>query len=220
MNKRRKARKPTMHRLSRLARGDSIGVARGRGMLVTVERPILLERHPSTPSEVVRAIQVSVRRSERELQIAYRLDGDIQGIRIPPARAPHLGHELWRHTCFEAFIAVPGQSAYHEFNFAPSGEWTIYGFRGYRDGSPLADESMRPDIAIRSTSRGLELDATVRLDWLSDVHPRASLRVGLAAIIETAGGLSYWALRHSAGKPDFHDPAGFALLLAPPRVID
>ena len=32
-------------------------------------------------------------------------------------------------------------------------------------------------------------------------------------IEDEAGALSYWALRHPPGKPDFHHPAGFALEL-------
>lgn len=111
---------------------------------------------------------------------------------------------------------MAGQAAYHEFNFAPSGEWCVYALRGYRDGDPLADEMMRPDIAVRSAGDWLELEALVRLDRLSAVHPRASLRVGLSAVIEASDGLSYWALRHPADKPDFHHADGFALLLDPP----
>ena len=38
----------------------------------------------------------------------------------------------------------------------------------------------------------------------------------LSAVIEASDGLSYWALRHPADKPDFHDADGFALLLEPP----
>ena len=129
---------------------------------------------------------------------------------------PSIATQLWRHTCLEAFIAVEGQPAYHEFNFAPSGEWTVYAFSGYRNGGPLANEMMRPHIAVRSTGSRLELDTVVRLDRLSAVHQRAPLRIGLSAVIEASDGLSYWALRHPAGKPDFHDPDGFALLLEPP----
>ena len=61
-------------------------------------------------------------------------------IRVPPPGVPRIATDLWRHTCFEAFIAVEGLPAYHEFNFAPSGEWAIYAFAGYRDGGPLANE--------------------------------------------------------------------------------
>jgi hypothetical protein len=184
---------------------------------MTVERWIDLNCHPSTPSQSVRAIQVLVRRSaSAELQLTFRLDGDISRIRVPSPAAPRIGTELWRHTCFETFIAVDGQPAYHEFNFAPSGEWTVYAFSGYRDGSPLADEMMNPQIAVRSSGSRLELDARVRLDRLSASHPRTSLRIGLSAVIEAIDGFSYWALRHPADKPDFHNTEGFALLLDPP----
>jgi hypothetical protein len=132
---------------------------------------------------------------------------------------PRIGTELWRHTCFEVFIAIDGNREYHEFNFAPSGEWTVYAFSDYRDGAPLADETMRPHIAVRSTDSWLELDALVRLDRLSAIHPRAVLRVGLSAVIEANDGLSYWALRHPRDKPDFHNADGFALML-PPRNPD
>ena len=184
---------------------------------MTVEHCIDLRCHSSARSETVRAVEVRIRRSaSAELQMTFRLDGDIRRIRVPPPAVPRIATQLWRHTCFEAFIAVEGQPAYHEFNFAPSGEWAVYAFSGYRNGGPLANEMMRPHIAVRTTDSRLELDALVRLDGLSANHPRASLRIGLSAVIEASDGLSYWALRHPADKPDFHDAAGFALLLEPP----
>ena len=178
---------------------------------------INLRCHEFTSTATVRAISVLVRRSSSgEFRMTFRLDGDIPGIRISPPGA--LRTELWRHTCFEAFIAVEGGQAYHEFNFAPSRDWTVYKFSGYRNGGPVAHRAMRPHIAIRSTSDQLELDAFVRLEALSATHPIAVLRIGLAAVIETSDGLSYWALRHPADKPDFHNAAGFALLVEPPRL--
>jgi len=39
-------------------------------------------------------------------------------------------------------------------------------------------------------------------------------RVALSAVIEAPdGALSYWALRHAPGKPDFHHAEAFALSL-------
>jgi hypothetical protein len=184
---------------------------------MTVEKWIDLKCHPSTRTAMVRAIQVLVRRTaSAELQMTFRVDGDIPRIRIPSPSAPRIGAELWRHTCFEAFIAMEGKAAYHEFNFAPSNEWCVYALSGYRNGAPLADETMRPQIALGSTGRRLELDATVRLDSLSAIHTSASLRIGLAAVIEASDGLSYWALHHPADKPDFHRADSFALVLEPP----
>src|SRR5579864_6743731 len=154
-----------------------------------------LRCHPSTRSETVRGIHVLVRRSaSAELKIGFSLYGDIPLIRLPSPGMPRIGTQLWQHTCFEAFIAVEGQPSYHEFNFAPSGEWAVYAFSGYREGGPLANDTMRPHIAARSTGSRLELDALVRLDLLSAVHPQASLRIGLSAVIEACDGLSYWAI--------------------------
>jgi hypothetical protein len=149
--------------------------------------------------------------------MTYHLDGDIPRIQTAPPSVSRAAQQLWRHTCFEAFIAVEGQRAYHEFNFAPSGEWTVYAFSGYRNGGPVSNEMMRPHIAVHSSDGRLELTAQVRLDSLSAIHPRACLRLGLSAVIEATDGLSYWALRHHGDKPDFHDADGFLLLLEPPR---
>lgn len=149
--------------------------------------------------------------------MTYRLDGDISRIVIPPQAAARIGKELWRHTCFEVFVAIDRQAGYHEFNFAPSGRWTVYAFHGYRDGGPVTDETTRPDIDVRSIDGRFELDAIVRLERLSSIHPRALLHIGLSAVIEASDGFSYWALRHPSDKPDFHNADGFVLKLEPPR---
>jgi len=173
--------------------------------------------HPSKPSDAVRAVVVRVGRNvDGELRLSFRLDGDIERIRFAPPGAPRFAAELWRHTCFEVFISREGHHAYHEFNFATSGEWTVYSFSDYRNGGAVDDEALRPEIEARATASHIELDALVRLGRLSAAHIRTSLRLGLAAIIEASDGFSYWALSHPAGKPDFHDHTSLAMLLAPP----
>ena len=103
--------------------------------------------------------------------------------------------------------------SYHELNFSPSREWAAYAFSEYRNGARLAD-SFDPQIALRTRADALELEATVHLQRLSSELAAAKLSVGLSAVIEDAdGGLSYWALRHPPGKPDFHHPEAFALEL-------
>ena len=183
-----------------------------------MDHSIDLDCHPSTHSDAVSGVRAVVSRSANgALEFAFRIVGDVARIRVPTPRAARIAEGLWRHTSLEAFIAIEGRNEYHEFNFAPSGEWTAYAFRGYRDGGPLNDETLAPSIALRATNEGLELGAVVQLERLSRLHPRAPLRVGLSAVIEASDGtLSYWALRHGAEKPDFHDPASFALRLESP----
>jgi hypothetical protein len=184
---------------------------------MTAENWIELRSHPSTPTAAVRTIEVLVRRlADAQLKFTFRLEGDISHIRIPSPAVPRFAVELWQHTCFEVFIAVDGQPSYHEFNFASSGEWAVFIFSGYRNGSPLANEVLRPGIRVRSSVGRIELDAVVRLDCLSAIHPQASLNIGLSAVIEAYDGRSFWALRHRLDKPDFQDADGFALRLEPP----
>jgi hypothetical protein len=162
--------------------------------------------HPRTPCEAVRGIDAAVVRTPGGLKLVYRIEGNLELIRIPPPRAPARGERLWQHTCCELFVAPKGGPAYHEFNFSPSKEWASYAFQSYRDGGP--SQTPDPRIAIRGASRLLELEASVAV-------AEGVLLLGLAAVIEEANGrLSYWALKHPAGKPDFHHPEAFALELA------
>src|SRR5260221_5889916 len=53
---------------------------------------------------------------------------------IPPPADPRRADDLWKTTCFEAFLRDPGGEAYREWNFAPSAEWAAYDFTASRDG--------------------------------------------------------------------------------------
>jgi hypothetical protein len=174
--------------------------------------------HPETYSPAVHGIEARVWSTQgRVLAVSFALKGDLIRLRIPSPRPPHRADRLWQHTCFEVFVSVKGHSAYHEFNFAPSGEWAAYAFRRYREGAPLADDELAPGIAVRSAGDSFALDAIVRLDRLPTTESHGPLRLALSTVVEVEGGmLSYWALKHPPGKPDFHHPDAFALELLPP----
>jgi len=151
--------------------------------------------HPDTASSL-KGIHVRV---EPGLTVTFTVDGQML---VPaPAARPRFADGLWQHTCFEVFVARPGMPGYQEFNFSPSGEWAAYEFDGYRSGMS------RLELKPRSVFDG-GMRVTIPL------RPGA-MRLALSAVIEEAGGrLSYWALRHAPGKPDFHHPDAFALALA------
>ena len=145
-------------------------------------------------------------RKPEGLRVAYVLDGEIDRLRIPPPRPARIAERLWQHTCCELFIARRGESGYREYNFSPSGEWAAYAFESYREGALLVDVS--PEIRVRHGAGRLELTASI------PVKANQKLLIGLSAVIEEeSGALSYWALRHAPGKPDFHHPDAFALEL-------
>ena len=167
---------------------------------------VTLVCHPHSRSGVVLGILASTARTpDGVLAITYAIEGDIARMNVPLPRAPRIAHGLWQHTCCECVIALQGNAGYHEFNFAPSGEWAAYAFTKYREGAAFEEEPLHPRIAVRRSDRRLELDATVPLERLSAAHARARLLLALSAVIEDdAGDLPYWALKPPAGRPDFH----------------
>jgi hypothetical protein len=176
---------------------------------------VALTCHPDTPSAGVTDIEARVLRTRAGmLLLTYIAAGTLDRVRVPAPRAPQMGEQLWQHTCLEVFIRVKGAPPYHELNFAPSRAWTAFAFEQYRQGITLSDEALDPRIDVRSDAGSLTLEASVRLELLSPLHPGAPLCLGVAAVIEDRDGtLSYWALAHPPGKPDFHHPDAFALEL-------
>jgi hypothetical protein len=174
---------------------------------------VTLTCHPVTPTDAVHRIDARVSRMrEGTLRIAYDLHADLTRLRVPPPAAPRIVDGLWRHTCFELFIRRQGADAYHELNFSPSREWAAYAFARYREGAVLADEKLDPRVTSRLSATMLALSAAIPLDRVSPAHASASLALAISAVVEASDGtLSYWALRHPPGRPDFHHADGYAI---------
>jgi hypothetical protein len=168
-------------------------------------RTTALACHPDFPCDAVHGIEARVERRGALLALHYVIQGRIERLRVPQPRMARPADGLWRHTCCEIFVARKSAAAYHEFNFSPSAEWAAYAFARYREGGPLSIAD--PGITLRRTAQKLELDAVIPCD-------PGEITVGLCAVIEGGdGSLSYWALRHAPGKPDFHHRDALALEL-------
>ena len=171
--------------------------------------------HPLTPSRAIDEIDVQVESGANGiLALSFVLQGDLTSLRIPAERMRRRVDELWRHTCFEAFVMAGDGPGYREYNFSPSGEWAAYAFRDYRQAedqqAAAADESA-PAIRVHRNRQCLTLEAEVQLALPPLTH---SIRLALSAVVEAVdGGLSYWALRHPPGKADFHHVDAFDLQL-------
>lgn len=164
-----------------------------------------LSFHPQWPCRAVSGIEVEIARPG-PLSLTYRVSGMIANLIVPAPAAPARTVGLWRRTCFEAFLGVG--TGYLELNFAPSSEWAAYRFTGYRDGMIPAHDLAAPRIGLSADGRTLELRV------LADLPADAIGPLALSAVVEETGGrLSYWALGHPPGKPDFHLWRSFALAL-------
>ena len=145
----------------------------------------------------------------------YTVAGDVTAIRLAQPGEPLPADDLWRTTCFEAFVGTEGSTRYTEFNFAPSRAWACYALEDYRH--PPHPACMTEDPVTIETvayNKIVALQATVPGAAL----PGGERVIGLSAVIETTDGTkSYWAIRHAPDAPDFHDRETFALQLARPE---
>jgi len=175
----------------------------------------VLEAHPEARNDAVRSIEVRASRLQSgTLQMSYVLDADLDRVRIPQLGSPRIGDRLWQHTCFEFFIRRKDRTGYQEFNFSPSAEWAAYAFEHYRKAAAPEQKELKPSITVHKSATKLELDVSLDLHALSAQHAVHALTLAISAVVEARdGSLSYWALRHAPGKPDFHHSDAFVLEL-------
>ena len=174
--------------------------------------------HPGTANDAVRRVAARVEPAGTDsLRFRYVLEADPKRVRVPPpAVNARRADKLWAHTCFEAFVGLPQSPRYLELNFSPSGEWAAYRFESYRAGMGPAALAADPRLELRRNGARLELQAEVRLSG-TEVAGSRRLRLALSTVVEDGEGrLSYWALRHAPGRPDFHHPDSFSLALELP----
>ncbi len=186
---------------------------------VTLECPMrrFLKPHPDSRRSAVDDIAVSLAWPQAgRLIVTYTANGRPGAIRLPPVQANARKDELWRATCFEFFIGPAAGGAYYEFNLSPSTQWAVYRFDGYRSGARPETGIEAVPIAVDAGAACVTLQATLDLRRLGGLPASSAWRLGLAAVIEETNGLiSYWALAHPPGRPDFHHPAGFACDVSP-----
>src|SRR3974390_597011 len=137
-----------------------------------------LRLHPDSSCLVVTHIDVEVLRPQADnLTLAYVVTGTIRDLAVPPVAAATRTDELWRHTCFEAFVGSSQSVAYYEFNFAPSTQWAAYRFSDYRTDMRVVTEINAPQITVQSNPERYLLRASLELGQLL-LSESSPLRVG------------------------------------------
>ncbi len=169
--------------------------------------------HAATPPIAVQSIEAAVLGMEHGwLRLRWKLTGT-ERLTVPAFAGRGREDGLWRTTCFELFLREPGAATYLEFNLSPSERWAAYAFSDYREGAADLPMPRDPDCTLRRGGAMAFFDAAIPLAGL----PGLPWQLGLTAVIEEDGGhLSYWALAHAPGKPDFHAPTCFAATLPAP----
>ena len=112
--------------------------------------------------------------------------------------------ELWRHSCFEAFVGLDGEPGYCRTQFLAVGRWAAYAFDDYRTG--MRDTA---DVGSRMVDWRAQTEAPAirgRPDW-STCRATGATSMACTAVIEaTDGTKSYWALEAPARAARFPQP--------------
>lgn len=163
---------------------------------------VSLHAHSDSGPHGVDRFDVHFDRDGLLLWLRFVVEGAINRITWPAEAQQGRADDLWRHTCFEVFVAA--DAGYVEYNLSPSGQWASYRFDGPRAGMRTAEEVATVE-GMDGASDLVALEARIEL-------PHGASRLGLSAVIESVDGdISYWALAHPSARPDFHHPASFIL---------
>ncbi len=176
-----------------------------------------LRPHPAHPCDAIRRFEAAIesRSLPATLQLRFRIEGDVGRLRLPPPAAARRRDGLWQHSCFEVFLRPDASDSYHEFNFAPSGDWAAYRYGARRAERSLPELPTAPAAQCSRLAQSCEVTADIRIGEIPELACARAIHAALAAVVETtAGKRSYWALAHGGGDPDFHDPATFLMRVA------
>lgn len=151
------------------------------------------------------------------LALHFSLGGSLRDLQLPALNPqPQRRDGLWQSTCFEAFLARPGDQGYWELNLAPSGDWNVYRLSGYRQG--LQAEQRISGLPFQQRLHGQaggeqQVELELLLDLRALVGDVDQLQLSATAVLDhQQHGCSYWAWRHSGSEPDFHRRESFLLL--------
>jgi len=145
----------------------------------TASRTVRLTPYAPIADGSVQSLEVQVESSAGALNLRYSLSADLSRLKTPALKPMRRADELWKHTCFEAFLRAATGTGYCEVNVAPSTEWAMYSFDDYRQGMKPTNVPQPPVIAVDRSAHGLIVDVRLNLKVLPP-----SRALALTAVLE------------------------------------
>ena len=172
----------------------------------------VLKPFPGKPHPKINISVEATRLAPGRLRLWYIVTGAVDGLKVPPHTKPGREDGLWHRTCCEAFVRSGAGTAYREINLSPSSRWAAYDFTDYRHGGQ--NPAMPTPVISISEAPGKRFALGADLHFESPAMAKAPWHLGLSMVVEEkTGGKSWWALAHTADKPDFHRADCFTLTL-------
>lgn len=175
--------------------------------------------HPDFPPPEGISFNARAGREGGALHLHFSQFGDEEDtlIDIQPSGKGGRTDNLWKHTCFEAFVHVGTETGYSELNFSNWGEWAAYAFDAPRQGMRDLTGESEPLAWLNYKGDGGDGVYHRAFSTIDLFDPSTDWHLNLSAVIEAKDGTkSYWALAHAPGPPDFHNRDCFIATLPAP----
>lgn len=152
------------------------------------------------------------------LIVEYSVAKNIDSIILPAIKTnPGRTIGLWNRTCFELFLRPKNLKEYIEFNFSPSHDWNCFKFNDLNDELREWIQVKKIDLKTFTDQNLFHLKAQITLKNLPlSFLNHHQLQFSTTAVIEEnnlENPKSYWAIKHTDNKPNFHHPESFTSLI-------
>lgn len=167
-----------------------------------------LSPHPAFPISFPITVSVDYQWKKQNLRISFYAQGDTSQIKglSNSKTLQSRKNELWKTTCFEAFLKPKTQEHYWEINLNSSGDWNFYFLEAYRKN--LIEETQAHVSSFQATlTKGIfHLEIETYLPFLN----HESIWISPCVILESQKGeKSYWSIHHPESQPNFHASGSF-----------
>lgn len=162
-------------------------------------------------------IKATITINEELVTLDYKISNLIDSVALTSRKTkPQRTIGLWNATCFELFLKNKGANEYVEFNFSSSHDWNCFKFQNQNDELREWTQLKKVDItSFRDTNLYHLKVVFLKSQLPSNFQNLERLLYSTTTVIKHADDtFSYWAIKHTDNKPNFHHPESFVDLVA------
>lgn len=149
-------------------------------------------------------------KANSELSINFIIEDKSKIILLTDEQQGVRKNELWKSTCFEAFLGPAGSEDYFELNLATGGSWNFYNFDSYRNPSEAREEKRVTKIGFKKINEDHGITRLEVIVPIQSLNLKGRLELSLNSVIEFKNKeKAYFAIKHVSDKPDFHQRDSF-----------
>lgn len=149
--------------------------------------------------------------------LEFTISNLIDSIILPSRKnKPQRTIGLWNATCFELFLKNRGANEYVEFNFSPTHDWNCFKFQNQNDELKEWIQVKKVEITSFRDANLYQLKAVFLKSQLpSNFQNVERLLFSTTTVLKHSDdSLSYWAIKHTDNRPNFHHPESFTELVS------